>query len=168
MIDLVAKSAAAGLLPATIGTLTLAEMPQSTIHSIAPLKGTKPKGFPAVGRSASYGEGKIVWSARGQYFVIGATPPKLKAAVTDQSDAWCHVSLTGADAHAAMARLCPLDTAKMADGDVARSLVGHMSALIIRTQHGFEIMVFRAFAKTLVHEVSEVMTSLAAQENLTD
>lgn len=168
MIDLIAKSPAEGLLPVTIGVLTLSEMPQAKIHSIAPLERAKARGFPDVGRSVAYKGGRLLWSAHGQYFVIGAQPPKLQAAITDQSDAWCHVSLTGAPAVAVMARFCPLDVAKMADGDVARSLVGHMSALIIRTDEGFELMVFRAFAKTLVHELSEAMTSLNAQENLAD
>lgn len=168
MIDLVAKTAAQGLLPRTIGTLTLIEFPLEKIYSIAPFKGEKPKGFPQVGGSVAYQGGQLRWSARGQFFLIGAAPPNMQAAITDQSDAWCRVALTGAGAIDAMARFCPLDTAKMAEGDVARSVVGHMTAHITRTKDGFEIMVFRAFAKTLVHELGEVMTSLHAQAKLAD
>ena len=175
MIELVAKSAASGVLPATIGTLSVTELPLREIHSIAPFKGAKASaalkksvgvGLPDAGRSTAKGDVHILWSARGQYLLIGATPPKLSAAITDQSDAWCAVTLTGASAASVMARLCPLDTAQMEDGGVARSLVGHMSAIIVKRAEGFEIMVFRAFAKTLVHELRDAMVSVAAQAAL--
>ncbi|PTX56698.1 sarcosine oxidase subunit gamma [Litoreibacter ponti] len=167
MIELVAKSPAEGLLPKTIGTLTLSEV-TPTIHSIAPLKGARLKDFPDVGKSAPYKGGTLIWSARGQYMLLDAPTPKIKAAITDQSDAWTSVTLTGDRAQALLARLCPLDTAKMAPGDVARSLIGHMSAIIIRQDAGFQIMVFRAFARTLVHEMTDAMTALAARQNIPD
>ena len=175
MIELVAKSAASGVLPVTIGTLSVTELPLHEIHSIAPFKGAKASaalkkavgvGLPDAGRSTAKGDVQILWSARGQYLLIGATPPKLSAAITDQSDAWCAVTLTGARAASVMARLCPIDTAQMEDGDVARSLVGHMSAIIVKRAEGFVIMVFRAFAKTLVHELRDAMVSVTAQAAL--
>jgi len=168
VIELVAKTAAAGLLPKTIGALTLSEVAPHTIHSIAPLKGAKLAGFPEVGKSASYKGGTLMWSAREQYFLLGGTPPKMKAAITDQSDAWCSLALMGHLAGDVMARLCPLNTNAMAQGDVARSLIGHMTALILRVDDGFQIMVFRAFAKTLVHELTEAMTATYARQNIAD
>ncbi|EPX80910.1 sarcosine oxidase subunit gamma [Litoreibacter arenae] len=177
MIDLVAKSAAEGLLPVTIGALTLSEIPHREVHSIAPFKGAKVSTalkkavgieLPEAGRSTTKGDVQVLWTARGQYFLIGAKPPKLPAAITDQSDAWCAVALTGPSAGDALARLCPLDTAKMGQGDVARSLIGHMSAIIVKRVDGFETIVFRAFARTLVHELRKVMTSLDAQAALPD
>ncbi len=52
--------------------------------------------------------------------------------------------------------------------DVARSLIGHMTAIIVKRSDGFEVIVFRAFAKTLVHELREVMVSVTAQAVLPD
>ncbi|RLJ60452.1 sarcosine oxidase subunit gamma [Litoreibacter meonggei] len=177
MIDLIAKSAADGLLPVTIGSMTLTELPLREMHSIAPFKGAKVSaalkkatgvGLPDVGRGTAKGGVEILWTARGQYFLIGATPPKLSAAITDQSDAWCAVVLSGESAPQVMARVCPLDLGRMGEGDVARSLVGHMTAIIVKRADGFEILVFRAFAKTLVHELREVMVSVTAQAALPD
>ncbi|SFR56021.1 sarcosine oxidase subunit gamma [Litoreibacter janthinus] len=175
MIELVAKSAAEGLLPVAIGKLSLTELPLRTMHSIAPQNGAEVSAvlkkavgvaLPDAGASTAKGDVEILWTARGQYFLVGATPPDLPASVTDQSDAWCAVLLTGERTEDALARLCPIDTAQMGEGDVVRSLIGHMSAIIVRRAEGFEIMVFRAFAKTLVHELREVMVSLNAQEAL--
>ncbi|TDT75076.1 sarcosine oxidase subunit gamma [Litoreibacter halocynthiae] len=175
MIDLIAKSAAEGLLPVTIGTMTLTELPLRKMHSIAPFKGAEVSAalkkatgvsLPDTGRATAKDDVEILWTARGQYFLIGATPPKLPAAITDQSDAWCSVVLSGESAPQVMARVCPLDLGQMGEGDVARSLVGHMTAIIVKRADGFEIMVFRAFAKTLTHELREVMVSVTAQAAL--
>lgn len=172
MIDLVAKSATESLLPVRINSLSVDEVQMRSMHSIAPFGGAKIDaalkkavgvGLPKAGKSNRKGEVEILWSARGQYFLIGATPPKVPAAITDQSDAWCAVLVTGEGADQVMARLCPVDVARMGEGDVVRSLVGHMSAIIVKRVDGFEIMVFRAFAKTLVHELREVMRSVSAQ-----
>lgn len=168
MIDLVAKSAAGGLLPKTIGGLTLTEVAPASIHSIAPLKGARLTGFPEIGKSVAYKGGTLIWSGRGQYVLLGGTLPRMKAAVTDQSDAWCSSVLTGLRAADVVARVCPLDTREMQEGDVARSLIGHMTALIMRSTDGFQIMVFRAFARTLVHELTDAMTAVAARENIPD
>ena len=173
MIDLKAKSAAEGLLPVTIGGLSLAEVPPRAIYSIAPFKGADVSdalqkavglGLPEVGKSQANGAVEIAWVARGQYFLFGAMPPKLNAAITDQSDGWCAVHLAGGEVVEVMARLCPVDVNAMSDGDVLRSLVGEMSAIILRRREGFDIMVFRAFAKTLVHEMREAMVSVNAQQ----
>ncbi len=122
--------------------------------------------LPAPGKSMSAGEATLLWSGREQYFLIGAHPPKLKAAVTDQSDAWCSVRLSGAAAIDVLARLCPLDLDALAKGDVARSLIGHMQAVIWRDGDAFNLMVFRGFARTLIHEMHGVMISLAAQDEI--
>lgn len=177
MINLVAKSAAESMLPLSVGALSLSEIPEREMHSIAPFKvgGVSDAlqeavgvGLPEIGCSVAKGSVQVLWVARGQYFLIGALPPKLSAAISGQSDAWCAVSLSGKGAQDVMARLCPLEVCAMGEGDVARSLIGHMSAIIVKREAGFEIMVFRAFAKTLVHEVHAVMMSVQAQADLPD
>jgi sarcosine oxidase subunit gamma len=177
VVELIEKSAGAGLLPITQGALTLSEVVQRQITSIAPQRGKekvvatalkKATGLtlPDVGKSDGKDGAQIIWTARGQYFLIGADAPNLSAALTDQSDAWCAVMLDGVEAADVMARLCPIDVSAMQQGDVARSLIGHMSAIIIREADGFQIMVFRAFAKTLIHEMHRAMRTVAAKSTI--
>ncbi|MEM9582637.1 MAG: sarcosine oxidase subunit gamma [Pseudomonadota bacterium] len=177
MVDLIAKTPCAGLLPVTHGSVTLGELARERITSVAPFKGKEKvvsnalekavgAGLPEVGRAVTGSAGQVLWAQQGQYFVLDAKLPKLKAAVTDQSDAWACVALEGDRATDVLARLCPLNLAAMKEGDVARSLIGQMSAIIIRRADGYELMVFRAFAKTLVHELEVIMRSLAAQAKL--
>jgi sarcosine oxidase subunit gamma len=54
----------------------------------------------------------------------------------------------------------------MKEGDVARSLIGHMTAIIILRSGGVDVMVFRSMAATLVHEFERVMRSVHAQRSL--
>lgn len=177
MVKLTEISACAGLLPVTHGDVTLRELEAVQITSLAPydraekavstaLKKSIGAGLPDQGRLFAGTSADILWSARGQYFVLGGKLPKLKAATTDQTDAWACVALEGPSASAVLARLCPLDTGVMDEGDVARSLIGHMSAVIIRRSDGYDLMVFRSMARTLVHELETVMKSLAAQARL--
>lgn len=177
MVNLVAKSPCAGLLPVTHGGVTLRELAPERVTSVAPFKGKEKvvstalqksvgAGLPEVGRLVAGDKGQILWSQRGQYFVLDAKLAKLKAAVTDQSDAWACVALEGDKASDVLARLCPLNFGAMDEGDVARSMIGHMSAVIIRRSDGYDLMVFRAFAKTLVHELETIMRSISAQAKL--
>ncbi len=177
MVKLTETSACAGLLPVSHSGVTLRELDATAITSLAPYNGAEKAvstalkraigaGLPDAGRLIAGPKGCILWTGRGQYFVLGGTLPKLKAATTDQTDAWACVALEGPAASDVLARLCPLDTGAMDEGDVARSLIGHMSAIIIRRSDGYDLMVFRSMARTLVHEVETVMKSLAAQARL--
>ena len=174
MVDLSPTSPVAGLLPVSHGTARLSEVTHASILSIAPYDGAEAAvskaleaaigaRLPAVGRSVEGVKCEVLWTGRGQYFVLGRALPHLDAAVTDQSDAWACVALDGAEAEAVMARLCPLDLRALKEGHVARSLIGHMQAIIIRRANGYELMVFRSMAQTLVHEVARIMRSVAAQ-----
>ncbi|MEM7471317.1 MAG: sarcosine oxidase subunit gamma [Pseudomonadota bacterium] len=177
MVELTAKSACAGLLPVTHGNVTLREIVPETLKSVAPFRGQTSQvstalrksigaGLPDPGRALNAAKGEIIWGGQGQYFVIGGAVPKLPGAVTDQTDAWAFVALEGAGATDVLARLCPLDLHAMDEGDTARSLIGHMNAVIIRRSDSFDLMVFRSMAKTLVHELSVAMKAVAARAAL--
>lgn len=166
MANLIAKSAAYGLLPQTIGAMTLTERtPQIT--SVAPFKGQQKAvaavlgGWPAPNRA----KGSLLWSGRGQAFVIGDCADVAGlAATTDQTDAWAALTLEGADLEQVLARLTPLDTGAMKRGHTARSLLGHMNALYHRTSGtAMDVYVFRSMAKTAVHDITHAMTSVAAR-----
>lgn len=177
MVNLRPKSPCAGKAPVRHGDVTLTELPFVQITSVAPfngreaavskiLKASTGAGLPDTGRLLVGGTCEVLWAGQGQFFVAGAPVPSVEAAVTDQSDAWVTLGLDGAQAGDVLARLCPLDLRGMDEGDVARSLVGHIACVIIGRSGGFEIMAFRSMAGTLWCELETAMQSVAARAGL--
>ncbi len=177
MVDLTANTPCAGLLPLSHGELSLKERNYGAVWSVAPFNGASRDvsaalkkaigaGLPGDGRLLAGKSGEVFWTGQGQYFVRALKLPKLPAALSDQSDAWACVGLEGGGAIDVLARLCPLNLRSMDEGDVARSLIGHMQAIIIMRSDGIDLMVFRSMAATLVHELERVMRSVTAQRAL--
>jgi heterotetrameric sarcosine oxidase gamma subunit len=116
---------------------------------------------------------RLVWSAPGQAFLIGIPAPvglSDHASLSDQSDAWATVSLSGPDASAVLARLTPLDLrdAAFPVGSVARSLLGHLSCTFLRdAEDAFTLMVFRSMASNMVGELGIAIRTMAARHTLT-
>lgn len=183
MLDLAPRSAVAGLgLPLQIGLAELYDMGPRDMVSIAPFRGGEAavaealraalgEGLPPVGRCVGLGGGgRIFWSGIGQWHL--AVPQARGmisgldgiAAVTEQGDGWCGLTLTGAAAAEALARLVPLDLHRQAfaPGQVARTLLGHMSCVLIATETGFDILTIRSVAGTAVHEITVAMRAVAA------
>lgn len=183
MANLLETSPAAGLLPLTIGTTTLAEVPMGPVWAVAPYRGKtetvskamrKAHGldFPNPGQMQRKDDVRIAWSGLDQGFLMGAEPDaalSANAALTDQSDAWTHLSLSGPQVEAILARLVPVDLslrALPADGAI-RTSIGHVAALILRTKADtFELLVFRSMAGSAVHEIERAMRAVAAREAL--
>lgn len=180
MTDLTPKTAGAGLLPVSVGRFDLHEVDMGPLYLVTPFKGQTEAtsarleqnigiGFPKPNERLSRQDVQCIWFGRDAALLAGASsPPELAgiAAVTDQSDAWVAVSLSGVGAEDVLARLVPLDlrSASFGNTHTARSLVGHMSACISRTgPDSFLILVFRSMARTLVHELKEAMEALAAR-----
>ena len=81
---------------------------------------------------------------------------KLKGAgyTTDQTDVWVALQISGPDTVAALERLCPLDTATMAENASARTVMEHMGALIIRLgPDRFLLLSASSSAKSFLHAV---------------
>ena len=90
----------------------------------------------------------------------------LKAAITDQTDGWASLTLTGPHATDALARLVPLDLrpAAFPVGQTTRSALNHMQMILTRTApDAFHILVFRSMARTAWHELHEALTTLHAR-----
>jgi heterotetrameric sarcosine oxidase gamma subunit len=174
--ELIAKSALEGRL-ITLGTVTLAETDPGPITSIAVFPGqgkTVARGLKAVGlampapnRFAEKKEARIVWTGRDQAFLLGVAPPELEgAALTDQTDGWTTLALSGAGAVDVLARLVPVDLRLPAFpvGAALRTQVNHMNAVILRSgDHAFEVMVFRSMARTAWHELESTMSMVSAR-----
>jgi len=177
--ELIAKSALEGR-SLTQGTVTLAEVEVGPITSLAVFPGgakAVAKGLKTLGLAMpepnTFAEKKgvrIVWSGRDQAFLIGAEPPVLEgAALTDQSDGWAVLSVSGAAAVEVLARLVPVDLRLVAFpvGRAIRTQLNHMNVVILRVgDHAFEILVFRSMARTAWHELETTTHMVAARAGM--
>lgn len=180
MADLIAKTPCAGLLPLTVGSVSVSEVDTGTMTIVSPyhgqdkrvseaLKAAHGVALPAPNRSTSKGDARAVWFGMGQVLLMGPTvAPELTehAALSDQSDAWAVVRLDGDGAEDVLARLVPVDLRKpgFKRGHTARTEVQHMMASVTRVgDRAFQIMVFRSMAATLVHDLKMAMEAVAAR-----
>ena len=173
MASLIALTPCAGLLPMTIGGVTLTEVLPEVLTSVAPFKGQKGAvsdalkaqvgaGLPAVNRRT----GAVTWFGHGVWMVAGAVSVE-GAAVTDQSDAWAVVEISGAGCEDVLARLVPVDlrASVFEKNHVAKTMLAHMSVTVVRTgADSFEIMAMRSMAKTLVHDLETAARGVAARD----
>ncbi|MFZ1512236.1 MAG: sarcosine oxidase subunit gamma family protein [Tabrizicola sp.] len=179
MPELIAKSALDGR-SLTLGTVTLAEVEVGPITSVAVFpgggkavaKGLKTLGLamPAPNIFAGKNGARIVWTGRDQAFLIGVEPPVLEgAALTDQSDGWAVLGLTGAEAVDVLARLVPVDLrlAAFPVGRAIRTQLNHMNVVILRSgDNAFEILGFRSMARTAWHELETTMHMVASRAGM--
>jgi len=183
VVDLIAKTPLADLLPAAAGGLTLTEAAPAAITSIMPFRGKDAAcstalkkahnvELPAAGHVAGTDSARVVWTGRGQFFLIGDKPASTAvgkiAALTDQTHSWAVMRLEGDDAAAVLERLTPVDlrAGSFSQGQTARTELAHMMSVISKTAKGFEIMVMRSFARTAAHHVLEAMHSVTAQRQI--
>ncbi|MEL6913432.1 MAG: sarcosine oxidase subunit gamma [Pseudomonadota bacterium] len=173
MVKLIARRAGAGHFPIEgpgVQAGEFMEMPKASLARREGLDGVLGEAhglaMPTPGEVTRARTAFCAWFDLGHVMLVGEPPaPAVTAAtaVTDQSDAWCHVSLQGPRAAEALGYLTPLDLRdRMFDVNrCARSLIGHMPALVIRTEpEQFELMVFRSMAGTLARELREAFEAL--------
>lgn len=184
MAELIATSPFAGLsLPLQIGDLRAEAAALGCLTSLAPLRGqgaalaealTAAHGvdLPAPGRASGRDGVRLLWFGAEHWLLCGPAPdPALAAcsALTDQTDAWAAMTLSGDGAESVLARLVPLDLSPdtFRRGHTARSTIGHMPASVTRLADGtFLLMTFRSMAGTLVHEVETAMSGVNARRLL--
>ncbi|KIC47970.1 sarcosine oxidase subunit gamma [Tateyamaria sp. ANG-S1] len=178
MADLIAKTPLEGMDPVTIGTCTVAEVGLGTLTSISPYAGAKiadtfktahGMAWPAPNRATGKEGARAIWFGRDMVLLAGPEPDKAlakHAALTDQSDAWTAVTLSGAASEAVLARLIPLDlsAASFKRGHTARTQIQHMTGSVTRVgADTFLLMVFRSMAGTLLHDLERAMASVVAR-----
>lgn len=181
MVELIARSPCDGLLPVTIGALTLSELRTGPLTSIAAFKGQdadlskaliSAHGMvaPEANRATGKDGARAIWFGQRMILLMGPTPDVAlgqHAALTDQSDAWACVQLMGSGAREVLARLTPLDLRDgiFRTGHTARTELRHMMASLTRLEDDtWLILVFRGFAETLVHDLQTAMQSVTAQQ----
>jgi heterotetrameric sarcosine oxidase gamma subunit len=180
VVDLVARSACIGLLPLSVGDVTLSEVTPGAMTSIAPFKGhdtaassglkaAHGMAMPAFNRATGKAEARAIWLSRGQVMLVGPYPDASlsgHAAMTDQADAWAVVRLEGAGSEDVLARLIPVDVrvSVFKRGHTMRTDLLHMMASVTRIgDTAFQIMVFRSMAETLVHDLKSAMEGVASR-----
>lgn len=176
MPELIAKPALDHA-PLTHGACTLETVELGPVTSVALFPGAekavakvlKPLGlsFPAPNSLLENGGVRLVWTGRDQAFLIGADAPDFgtSAAITDQTGGWAALRVTGAKAAEVLMRQIPLDlrSPSFPPGRSVRAPLGHMSAVVIREEAGFLILVFRSMVRTAWHEIETAMRSVAAR-----
>lgn len=180
MPELIAKPALE-VAPVTLAGVTLAVTDPGPITTIAPFPGqekavakalkTMGLSFPEPNGSVGSGSARLVWTGREQAALIGVPPVDGLlgvAAVTDQSDGWIALSLTGVGADQVLMRLVALDLRAqiVPPGTAVRSALNHMPLILIREETGFLILTFRSMARTAWHEVESALRGFAARSRL--
>jgi len=166
---------------ADIGQVKLVVCPSEPITSIAPFIGQLDAvndvlklhriKMPKVGAVSSGKNLSILWVGQDQWLALGAPDMFFEnlhgiAALTDQSDAWVALHLSGEDAASIMARLTPVDMSALSVGHCARSEYAHMPSVLVPVSDGYKIMVPRSFAQTAVDKTVGAMRRLAGQRVL--
>lgn len=181
MVELKAKTPCEGLLPIEVGGLRLSEVAPGAVTSVATFKGKDAElskamqaahgmDMPKPNRISEAGEARALWFGPRMALVMGVVVDDSlanHAALTDQSDAWAVVRLEGSQAADVLARVTPIDLRARAfgPGATARTEVQHMQASVTCVGEGvYQIMVFRAFGKTLVHDLKAAMQAVAGRQ----
>jgi heterotetrameric sarcosine oxidase gamma subunit len=171
--------ACAGLVPLSIGSVTVDELDVGRITSLSPFgdasglsaasESAHGIGWPDVGHMSGRDGARLVWFGRNEVVLMGPAPDDAlakHAAVVDVSDAWAVVSIEGETAVDVLARLVPVDLRleAIARGATVRTQVGHMAVSITRLGgDSFMVLVFRSMASTLIHELKQAMVGFAAR-----
>lgn len=173
MAKLIALSRCSDLLPLEVGGIVVTEVSVDRLMSVAPFNGLSKAtstslkdqvgtALPAPNRRS----GAVSWFGHGVWMVAGAVSLDGLAAVTDQSDAWAVVHIEGQGVEDVLARLVPVDLRGhiFRKNHVAKTMLGHMSVTITRVgPQGFEIMVMRSMAVTLVHDLNVALRGVASR-----
>ena len=179
MVELYPTPAAETALPVKIGDVSVSEVATS-LFLVAPFNEKSAQAatvlntqmgleWPAVHELKRTGGAYALWFDHAHIALMGFEPStKLTryAAVTDVSDGWCIVDVSGPSVRDVLARLTPLDLRPKSfkTGMTQRSMIMHMQASITCLgKFRFRMMVFRSMAQTLVHELTTAMESVAAR-----
>lgn len=180
MVELVAKSACAGLVPVRLGDVLLTEEAHGALTSLMPrrdgeaalaaaLEAAHGLALPAPGECAATGPARLLWFGLGQYLLMGPEPGSAlaeTAALTDQTDAWAVMRLEGAGAREVLARLVPVDlrNTAFAEGQCVRTEIAHAIGALARVgAEAWLLLCFRSMAEWMVHEITTAMEARAAR-----
>lgn len=154
---------AAALAPQTAGAYRIEPAQPDRITALSPFDAN---GLPPPGKAETRPGGVLLWAGHGLWLATGTAPALTPA--TDATDAWVVLRLSGPAPDAVLARLTPIDLRPLhfRPGQVARSLVGHIAALLHRPEAApevLEIWLPRSMAAHAEGEIAEAARALAAR-----
>lgn len=179
MIKLLAKSAADGLTPIELSNTNIVEIRSLNLTSISAYKGNSKKlseqlkkshglAIPRKGRATGREGARALWF--GQHtLLVGAKPDEKLTKfgiLTDQSDAWVILRMSGGSIEDILMRLTPIDVRLKAfkSGDVVRTSLMHVNVTLHRIgTDTIDVYGFRSMAKTLCHELSQALSTVVAR-----
>ena len=180
MIKLLPKSAAAGLTPIKISNTKIMELDELALTSISVYKGKSKKlseqlkkshgmALPHNGRGTGREGARALWFGRHTLLVGPKCDEKLTkfAMLTDQSDAWVVLRMSGDLMEAMLMRLSPVDVRlkNFKTGSVVRTGLLHVNVTLHRIgANTIDVYGFRSMAKTLCHELTQALSKLAARD----
>ena len=158
----------------SIGPVTLTESPDWALASVAARLGQEAECSAALATAlgvavpgiaehvqgpdlGAFWTGPHVWIVEAPHHSHEDLAAKLKASlgdwasVTEQSDAWVRLDITGQGLERLFERLCNLDLAQMPRGSARRSVIEHLGCFIIRRADGVHVYGPRSSARSLHH-----------------
>ena len=179
VIKLLTKSAADGLTPIKLSNTTIVEMLSLNLTSISEYKGNSKKlseqlkkshglAIPRVGRATGREGARALWF--GQHTLLVGAKPDEKLTnfgiLTDQSDAWVILRMSGGSIEDVLMRLSPVDVRLKVfkSGDVVRTSLMHVNVTLHRVgTDTIDVYGFRSMAKTLCHELTQALSTVVAR-----
>lgn len=158
--------------------LHIREMPQVKLLSVAAqeaqisqvsdaLKSRCGLTWPDVGQSTTSADTTALGLQYSQIFLLNemndsdhavlAADLSHNALITDQSDSWVSVKISGERVRDVLERICPIDLHPdvFTDGSVARTVMEHLGVLMLRQDNTFLLMSARSSADSFLHTLTQ-------------
>lgn len=170
MTDLLATYALGGGTPSVVnhGPYTLVERGDLPLISVAFPTGVTPEHIagvepPKAGQGQFGGAVDVIWTGPSQYMVMGAHSATVDGArITDQSDGWITLDILGGDIDALLPHLVNLPPRVLAPNGATRTLIGHLSAFVLRPEQGIlRLLVARSYGADMWHHLSQTLSRRA-------
>ena len=166
----------------TIGPFTIAERVDGALASLAARKGreqdvrkaAKGAGIPlpepgrhATATFAAFWLAPEMWMVEAPFATNADIRARLlaifgdAASITEQTDAWLRLDLSGASLPSLMERLCNVDLVRVTDGAATRTVIDHLGCYLIKHGPGKATLYGpRSSAQTLHHALTVAAGSL--------
>lgn len=123
--------------------------------------------WPEVGQSTSSAQTTCLGLQDSQVFLLNemsdldhatlAADLSQNASITDQSDSWVSIKLSGERSRDVLERICPIDLHPdiFTDGNVARSVMEHLGVIVFRQGDAFLLLSARSSAESFLHVLTQ-------------
>ncbi|GAN81486.1 sarcosine oxidase subunit gamma [Acidocella aminolytica] len=134
---------------------------KSTLPALEAALGIKlPTGPKRVGHQGA----EILWNGPRQWLVMGELDlPAEHAAVTEQTDGLCLLTLSGPYAVEILKKVLRIDIARFAADEVAITTAAHISVRVWREGENFILACFRSFGEALHHALMQASETLTGR-----